>query len=185
MSYNRVLLFVLIIVLAGCHKGQNESLATAKFTTSHYNYFLNQDVLFKNLSENATTYKWDFGDGQTSAYANPIHSYKLGGVYNIVLTTNNSNTYTKSIKIFAGYSCYIFRNNTSYPFSNIMVYSVSTDSLSTLIKSYDSLAGGALTDSIFVSSPTIKVLYEANSSSFYSSVLLPVTQNTFANWDLY
>jgi len=41
---------------------------------------------FTNLSYDATTYSWDFGDGQTSTEASPVHTYASPGVYNVVLT---------------------------------------------------------------------------------------------------
>ena len=36
------------------------------------------------------TYKWDFGDGTTSAEQDPIHTYKSTGVYNVTLSASNS-----------------------------------------------------------------------------------------------
>lgn len=47
-------------------------------------------VVLNNKSENATTYKWSFGDGQTSTEKNPKHRYKTKGVYEITLTASNS-----------------------------------------------------------------------------------------------
>jgi len=41
---------------------------------------------FTNLSYEATTYNWDFGDGQTSSEASPVHTYANSGVYTVVLT---------------------------------------------------------------------------------------------------
>lgn len=43
-------------------------------------------VTFQNLSKNADTYAWDFGDGQTSTEANPVHTYAENGDYSVVLT---------------------------------------------------------------------------------------------------
>ena len=37
--------------------------------------FYNSQIEFSNLSLNAYTYIWDFGDGQTSVATNPIHNY--------------------------------------------------------------------------------------------------------------
>ena len=41
---------------------------------------------FTNSSLNATDYYWSFGDGNTSASANPTHTYSSSGTYNVVLT---------------------------------------------------------------------------------------------------
>ena len=46
---------------------------------------------FTNTTTEATSYLWDFGDGQTSAEMNPVHTYAGGGPYAIKLTATNSN----------------------------------------------------------------------------------------------
>lgn len=46
-------------------------------------------VQFLNNSINATSYSWDFGDGQTSTQANPSHTYANGGDYVVTLTAIN------------------------------------------------------------------------------------------------
>ena len=46
-------------------------------------------VVFTNKSTDATSYVWDFGDGNTSTEANPEHRYKGKGVYKVVLTAKN------------------------------------------------------------------------------------------------
>jgi PKD repeat protein len=43
-------------------------------------------VAFEDLSEGEITgWKWDFGDGITSAEQHPIHAYKAAGEYVVVL----------------------------------------------------------------------------------------------------
>lgn len=44
------------------------------------------NIAFTNSSENAESYFWDFGDGQTSNEENPTHTYEYWGVFNITLT---------------------------------------------------------------------------------------------------
>ncbi len=39
---------------------------------------------------NPSAYAWDFGDGQTSTLANPIHTYAANGVYAVCLQLSNS-----------------------------------------------------------------------------------------------
>ncbi|GGI26674.1 hypothetical protein GCM10008119_23830 [Pedobacter mendelii] len=47
-------------------------------------------VKFKNSSKNAIGYKWDFGDGTTSAEFEPDHLYKGSGIkYTVTLTSTN------------------------------------------------------------------------------------------------
>jgi PKD repeat protein len=44
-----------------------------------------------NNSVNATSYAWDFGDGNTSTVANPSHTYGTGGNYTVTLIASNGN----------------------------------------------------------------------------------------------
>ena len=48
-------------------------------------------VTFTNTSQNANSYLWDFGDGNTSAQTSPVHTYLSGGSY-VVNLTSTSNT---------------------------------------------------------------------------------------------
>lgn len=46
-------------------------------------------VTFTNLSKNADSYTWDFGDKETSTEKNPVHTYAANGEYTVVLTASN------------------------------------------------------------------------------------------------
>ncbi len=45
---------------------------------------------FANTSVAATTYAWDFGDGNTSTLASPTHTYATNGTYTACLITTNA-----------------------------------------------------------------------------------------------
>lgn len=45
---------------------------------------------FDNTSSNASTYSWDFGDGNSSTDAEPSHTYAADGTYTVVLTATNA-----------------------------------------------------------------------------------------------
>ncbi len=47
-------------------------------------------VTFKNASKNATSYAWDFGDGNTSKDENPAHTYAKNDTYTVKLTATNA-----------------------------------------------------------------------------------------------
>jgi len=47
-------------------------------------------VTFTNLSTDADSYSWDFGDGATSTDANPTHEYSASGFYTVILVATNS-----------------------------------------------------------------------------------------------
>ncbi|MGQ0827457.1 MAG: gliding motility-associated C-terminal domain-containing protein [Bacteroidota bacterium] len=42
-------------------------------------------VTFKNLSTNATSYLWNFGDGDTSTLQHPVHTYPYGSTVTVTL----------------------------------------------------------------------------------------------------
>ncbi len=47
-------------------------------------------VQFTNGSINATTYLWNFGDGNTSTATNPSHTYSISGTYTVTLVSKDS-----------------------------------------------------------------------------------------------
>ena len=62
-----------------------------------------QPLSFVNTSLNATYYEWFFGDGNSSAQANPTHSYPGDGTYKATLIALNSScgdTFTAPVKIY-------------------------------------------------------------------------------------
>ncbi len=48
-------------------------------------------VQFTDLSENATAWNWDFGDGATSTEQNPMHTYSATGDYIVNQTVSDAN----------------------------------------------------------------------------------------------
>ncbi|WP_163416327.1 MULTISPECIES: PKD domain-containing protein [unclassified Flagellimonas] len=50
----------------------------------------NLTVVFRSYSTDATSYLWDFGDGNTSSEANPNYTYATGGLFKVKLTTTSS-----------------------------------------------------------------------------------------------
>ncbi len=47
-------------------------------------------VQFSNFSLNATSYSWDFGDGNSSTEQSPSHTYSEAGDYTVTLTARNA-----------------------------------------------------------------------------------------------
>ncbi len=67
-------------------------LPVANFSTNVSEGYAPLTVQFTDLSENATGWNWDFGDGvKDSENRNPIHEYVTPGVYTVNLTVNNAN----------------------------------------------------------------------------------------------
>ncbi len=63
--------------------------AEAYFTVNPPVISIPDDVFFLNLSQNADTYHWDFGDGQTSDEFSPYHFYETLGWHPVTLIANN------------------------------------------------------------------------------------------------
>jgi PKD repeat protein len=58
--------------------------------TAGFSFTQNRDtVSFTNTSQNATTYFWNFGDGESSNSENPVHVYDSSGTYTVTLITDN------------------------------------------------------------------------------------------------
>jgi PKD repeat protein len=63
----------------------------------------NLEATFTNTSTDATSYSWDFGDGNISADENPVHTYAYKGQYNVTLTaTSSEGSNVFSREIFVG-----------------------------------------------------------------------------------
>ena len=77
--------------------GSGSSPLSAAFTASPASGPVNMNVTFFDLSEgNATSWNWDFGDGNTSLEKNPTHIYSKTGDFNVTLTVkkgDQNNTY--------------------------------------------------------------------------------------------
>ena len=54
-------------------------------STSFFTIYKNETVKFTNQSENAESYRWEFGDGTTSTEESPTHTYSQCGFYNVNL----------------------------------------------------------------------------------------------------
>ncbi len=65
---------------------QFENCPTASFSISNNGCTVSCEVSFINESINATSYHWDFGDGDSSTLKNPGHVYQTPGEYTVTLT---------------------------------------------------------------------------------------------------
>jgi hypothetical protein len=55
--------------------------------------YIDSNFYFRNSSDSGDkiTYRWDFGDGSSSTYKNPKHSYAKRGSYTVTLIVSNEN----------------------------------------------------------------------------------------------
>ena len=69
----------------------NQVEITCDFSVSAYFTVSNNgcegpcEMIFNNQSTGATSYLWDFGDGNTSTAENPSHTYQDAGTYTVRL----------------------------------------------------------------------------------------------------
>ncbi|PCJ66323.1 MAG: hypothetical protein COA58_05985 [Bacteroidetes bacterium] len=81
---------VIIRSVEGCEDFDNITVMVDPLPIAAFSYKDFKDsVAFTNESSLATSYSWDFGDGQTSTNENPYNIYKDSGDYVIVLTATN------------------------------------------------------------------------------------------------
>ncbi len=90
---------------------------TANFAMISSVPFNNLELTFQNLSSNADTYEWDFGNGNTSTAVHPNNTYADPGVYIVTLIATDDkgckDTIQKPITIIEEY--YIYVPNTFTP----------------------------------------------------------------------
>ncbi|MFT3747466.1 MAG: PKD domain-containing protein [Agriterribacter sp.] len=76
------------------------------FSEDHYRCgYLKIQMYAPNSSDTITSYKWNFGDGTTSAEAEPVHEYTRAGNYNVSLEFTLKNG-CKGTSTVLGFSVY-------------------------------------------------------------------------------
>ncbi len=75
---------------------------TATFVAQNVGNFMPMGIQFENLSANATTFDWNFGDGFYSSEVDPYHVFYGSGSYTVELTVTNpygEDSYTQYVSI--------------------------------------------------------------------------------------
>jgi len=62
--------------------------AEALFGSDKQITYVGKSIQFSDASYKATSWQWDFGDGNNSALQNPTHSYSTAGKFTVTLTIN-------------------------------------------------------------------------------------------------
>lgn len=84
-----LLIIYFTVLILSCQKDDGSDMqVNARFTTPIIKF---GEVTFRNYSENATEYKWEFGDGNTSTEKDPVHNYQTLGEYQVKLTASHEN----------------------------------------------------------------------------------------------
>ncbi|MEB2774057.1 PKD domain-containing protein [Algoriphagus sp. D3-2-R+10] len=84
-----ILMMVCMLYLLWSCK-DDDTLPSANFSVQNDNCQAPCTLIFNNLSSNAISYDWDFGDGSSSTDQNPTHEYLESGEYTVVLTVTGT-----------------------------------------------------------------------------------------------
>ncbi len=94
--FSKTTLTVLALVLCtvfACKKKDDDMIPAREGLIASYQYKVSEtnpfEVSFSNYSNEATSYSWDFGDGNSSSDESPTHTYTAGGDYTVILTASN------------------------------------------------------------------------------------------------
>jgi PKD repeat protein len=63
----------------------------SNFSSNVSRGFVPFSIQFTDLSEYATVWNWEFGDGNNSTEQNPVHTYSAPGSYTVTLAASNEN----------------------------------------------------------------------------------------------
>jgi len=99
----KVFLFVFTCIII-CNCVVNAQSPVSSFTISSIQGCQPLNVQFTNTSINATTFQWNFGNGNTSTQLNPSNVYTTQGNYTVTLIANGSggtSTSTKTVQVIA------------------------------------------------------------------------------------
>jgi PKD repeat protein len=97
-----------LLVCIGVSSGETPSISDqntrtvigADFVADHQQGKAPHTVTFHDLSTGRPEqYAWDFGDGDVSSEANPVHTYATPGVYTVSLTVSGSAGFDKKTRI--------------------------------------------------------------------------------------
>jgi len=104
-----LLLGSLAIGFQSCKKNPELAVKDVVFTDSVKSY----TVTFKNVTTDAKSFRWDFGDSTSSTETNPVHTYASKGKHVVTLyaTLNNGNVISGSTIIHVSKSSPILLND--------------------------------------------------------------------------
>jgi PKD repeat protein len=98
--YRYITFALLVFALFSCQSDDTSPQPAASFTVSKNTVNIGEDVIFTNTSENATAFKWSFGDGTTSKEVSPKKSYTASGTFVVsLLSTGEGGSTISSTEI--------------------------------------------------------------------------------------
>ncbi|MEN8156943.1 MAG: PKD domain-containing protein [Bacteroidota bacterium] len=116
----RFLLFAsLVALLQGCYDEP-----VANFDYSYTDNSAPAEITFNNMSEEADSYRWEFGDGNISTDESPVHTFDQAGTYSVNLMAKGRGGEDNMIKqvTIVQPTTYIVRNLSSITLDEVMSY---------------------------------------------------------------
>ncbi len=94
-----ILLIFISLIISSCSDDEPAQIALY-LPIANFSYeTFEKKVVFTDKSENADSYYWTFGDGETSTEQNPTHFFKANKKYSVELTIRGERGKTSSKKI--------------------------------------------------------------------------------------
>ena len=104
-----VLIFTVLttFILSSCTK--EEIRPTFPLSADIFHSIVDKQVAFTALTHSATSWLWDFGDGNTSTEENPVYTYESGGYYLATLTATDDkgNTVVAEVNLAVALTPYV------------------------------------------------------------------------------
>ncbi|MGF1637612.1 MAG: PKD domain-containing protein [Cyclobacteriaceae bacterium] len=112
-----LLLLSVLVLFSSCSDDDPLPASIADFEVANRVVEAWHPVKFSNLSINAATYEWDFGDGGTSDDPSPSHTFNAPGIYDVSLTaiTEDGQTSTTIHEVKVGQRFFIGIDVLSFP----------------------------------------------------------------------
>jgi DNA-binding beta-propeller fold protein YncE len=89
--YGYITLLLIILTAVSCEDDETPNpQAEAAFTVDKTTADIGEEIQFTNTSENATAFKWSFGDGTTSKDISPKKVYTSSGTYVVTLLSTGA-----------------------------------------------------------------------------------------------
>jgi len=92
-------LFCSSLMLCSCSSDDNAATDNFPLSADIFHSVKGKRVAFQGLTNSASAWMWDFGDGTTSTQQNPVHSYQEGGYYVATLTATGESGGTETSTI--------------------------------------------------------------------------------------
>jgi PKD repeat protein len=108
-SISRGVLFFLLTIFFVSSCTEDEIRPTFPLSADIFHSIVDKQVAFTALTHSATSWSWDFGDGNSSTEQNPVHIYEGGGYYLATLTASDAsgNTVVTEVNLAVALTPYV------------------------------------------------------------------------------